>query len=227
MLTIPIVTLPVIVRRAAPFAATGAVSAGIVLSALPTFHQVRCGVAFPAIMLVLYSLGSRGERRDALRGLSAALCAVVFLAFTDPNLGPGALVIFLPLCAGVWAAGRLVASRARTAVALAQRSAQLERQREETARLAVDVERSRLTSDLGGGVHEQLGAIVRLAAEGEHELAADPAASRRAFARIESSGRASLDEMRGLLGALRSDEHAVRAPRPTLAQLDALLAAAR
>jgi len=33
--------------------------------------------------------------------------------------------------------------------------------------------------------------------------------------------------MRGLLGALRSDEHAARAPRPTLAQLEGLLADAR
>jgi len=41
------------------------------------------------------------------------------------------------------------------------------------------------------------------------------------------SGRASLDEMRGLLGALRSDQRAARVPRPTLAGLDALLARAR
>lgn len=227
LLTVPAVTVPVIWRRRAPLAASAALSVGMVLSALPTFNQVRCGVAIPAALLIVYSLASRGDRRVATRGLLMTLAGIVFLAFTDPNLGPGALVLFVPLCVGVWAAGRLRASRARVAVALRARTAELEQQRAQTARLAVEVERTRVTSELDGAVREQIGEIVQLAALGERELAGDEAASRGTFARIEATGRASLDEMRGLLGAMRSDGQANRAPRPTLAQLDGLLAAAR
>jgi signal transduction histidine kinase len=40
-------------------------------------------------------------------------------------------------------------------------------------------------------------------------------------------GRESLNEMRGLLGVLRSDERGTRSPRPTLAEIETLLAEAR
>ncbi|MEY2484149.1 MAG: hypothetical protein QOK24_2677 [Verrucomicrobiota bacterium] len=227
MATMPAVTLPVMWRRQFPLRATIALSVGCVLSALPTLHQVRCGVAIPAALLIVYSLASRSDRPSAVRGLVVLLAALVFLAFTDPNLGPGALVLFVPLCAGVWGAGRLVASRARTVAALRVRSLELERQREQTAMLAVEVERTRLTSELDGAVRERIVEIAQLAADGERHGADEPALSRATFSRIETAGRASLDEMRGLLGALRSDERAARAPRPTLQQLDELLARAR
>jgi signal transduction histidine kinase len=229
VLTIPLVTLPVIWRRQAPLQAAMAVSLGIVVSAIPTFDQTRCGLAFPSLLLILYAVGSRCDRRAAAQGLAAGLAALVVLDRTDPNLGdlPGTILLFFPLCAGVWGAGLLVASRRRTAAALRARTEELEDQRAQTAQLAVEIERTRLTSELDGAVRERLGEIVRLAEDGEHDPAADPDTSRRAFARIEAAGRTSLDEMRGLLGALRSDDRAPRAPRPTLAQLDALLAEAR
>ena len=47
------------------------------------------------------------------------------------------------------------------------------------------------------------------------------------FARIETLGRDSLNDMRSLLGVLRSDAPGDRAPRPSLAELDALIADAR
>ncbi len=227
VLTVPAVTVPVIWRRRAPLGASAALSLGMVVSALPSFDQVRCGVAIPAALLILYSLATGTDRVTAMRGLLLTLAAIVFLAFTDADLGGGALVLFVPLCVGVWGAGRLVASRARAAAALRVRTAELERQRMQTAQLAVDVERTRLTSELDGAVREHLSEIVELAERGERELAGDEAASRGAFARIETASRGSLDEMRGLLGAMRSDGHADRAPRPTLAQLDGLLAQAR
>jgi len=175
MLTSLPVTVPVMWRRRVPLAACVAVSVGIVVSALPTVHQVRCGFAFPAAMLVLYALASGCDRRPAVRGLAVMLCAIVFLGFTDPNLDAGALIIFVPLCAGVWGIGRLVASRRRAAAALRERSAQLEDQRTQTAQLAVELERTRLTSELDGAVRERIGEIVQLAAEGERAPAEDPA----------------------------------------------------
>ena len=57
--------------------------------------------------------------------------------------------------------------------------------------------------------------------------ALDAAEARSRFSRIELLGRESLDGMRTLLGLLRSTDRGAREPRPTLEQLDALLAAAR
>lgn len=227
VLTIPAVTLPVLWRRRAPLAASVALAVGLVVSAIPTFDQWRCGVAIPAALLIAYALGRHADRRAAVRGLVAVLAAMGVLVFTDPLVSPDMIVLLGPLCTGIWGTGRLVATRARTAEELRARSLALEHQRSQTAQLAVEIERTRLTSELDGAVRANVDDIVRLAQRGESELASDPAASRRAFARIEAAGRSSLDEMRGLLGALRSAEHAVREPRPTLAQLDRLLAEAR
>ena len=72
----------------------------------------------------VYTLGSEADRRASGRGLALVLAAIVFLTFTDPLVSPGAVSFLLPLCAGVWAAGLVVASRNRLAAELADRSRQ-------------------------------------------------------------------------------------------------------
>ena len=132
----------------------------------------------------------------------------------------------LPLCLAVWGAGRVVWSRERVAEQLTERSEQLRRQREATAALAVEIDRDRLASDLDLAARSRLQEMIGLASVSEAELA-EPRSGRARFSRIERLGRESLDEMRALLGLLRSVDRGARAPRPTLEQLDALLAEAR
>ena len=198
---------------------------------IPTFDQTRCGVAFPALLLVLYAVGSRCDRRDGPPVASSTGLGGDRLPRSDRSSSSGAARhdrSVLPAVRGHLGRGR--ARRLPPAYgggAPGSAPGELEDQRAQTAQLAVEIERTRLTSELDGAVRERLGEIVQLAEEGEHDPAADPDTSRRAFARIEAAGRTSLDEMRGLLGALRSDEPAPRAPRPTLAELDVLLAEAR
>jgi signal transduction histidine kinase len=220
-LVIATVTLPVAWRTRAPLSAAVALAAGTVVSGIPTFDQTRCGAAIPAALLVLFSLAVRRPRIEAIAGLAAVLAGVVFLLFTDPELDAGALFT-LPLCAGVWGAGRLVRSRSRVAAELEERSQRLVATREETARMAVEVERLRLASDIDVQARARVGDLVELA----DRARADPRRSHEAFARIEREGRESLNEMRELLGVLRSDGRDT-APQPTLAQLEALLDHAR
>jgi signal transduction histidine kinase len=127
----------------------------------------------------------------------------------------------------VWAAGRTVRSREQVAEQLAEKSQLLERQREETAALAVEVERTRLASDLDAAARARVRELIELAAAAEKSERTDPERMRDTFGRIERIGRESLNELRGLLGVLRSDERGRRSPRPTLAELDTLLAEAR
>lgn len=111
------VTIPVAWRSRAPLAAAAALAMGTVVSAVPTFDQTRCGVAIPATLLILFSVATRRELGEAVAGLVLLLAGLVFLLFTDPELDAGAL-FFVPLCAGVWAAGRVVRSRSRIAAGL-------------------------------------------------------------------------------------------------------------
>ena len=161
-------------------------------------------------------------------GLVVVLAGLVFVGATDAVLdrarGIARLVVFaFPLCIAVWAAGRVVWSRDRLAEHLIERSEQLHRQREATAALAVEIDRDRLASDLDHAARSRLQNMIDLASV--NEIA--PASGRAQFSRIEALGREALDQMRALLGLLRSVDRGARAPRPTLVQLDALLAEAR
>lgn len=224
-LVIGAVTLPVIWRRRAPLAAAAALAAGTVLSGIPTFDQVRCGVAIPAALLILYSVAARRPRDPALGALALILAGMVVLLFTDPQLDVGAAFI-LPLCAGVWWTGRLVRSRDRVAAELAERSRLLAQTREDQARLAVEGDRATIAADLELAAQRPLRAMVELADTGVVQADGNPGLARERFASIERQGRESLNEMRQMLGALRSDERDT-APQPTLADLDALLVRAR
>ena len=216
------VTLPVIWRRRAPLFAAAALAAGTVVSGIPTFDQVRCGVAIPAALLILFSAAARRPRDPALGALGLILAGMVVLLFTDPQLDAGAAFI-LPLCAGVWWMGRLVRSRSLVAAELAERSQLLAQTREDHARLAVEGDRAIIAADLELAAQRPLRAMVALA-DAQVDGSSEPA--RETFASIERQGRESLNAMRQMLGALRSDERDT-APQPTLADLEALLARAR
>ncbi len=231
-LFLPAVVLPILLRRRAPFAAAVALAAGCVISGIPTFDQFRLAAAVPAAMLIVYPLAKQADRRHALAGLALVLAGMVFIGFTDVVLrdegGVGGMIAFSwPLCIGVWAGGRLVRAGDRVADDLAERSRMLERQREQTAALAVEIERTQLASDLDVAARDRVREIIALATQGDGASAAGGNGAAATFARIESIGRESLNEMRGLLGVLRSDERATHAPRPTLAQIEMLLADAR
>jgi signal transduction histidine kinase len=129
----------------------------------------------------------------------------------------------LALCALVWGAGRLYRSRTQVVTELAERSRDLEQTREETAQLAVEIERAHVAADLDVAARDRVRAVVELARQGE---ATPNGQSQEAFERIEREGRESLNRMRELLGVLRSDDHDT-SPRPTLAQLETLLERAR
>jgi hypothetical protein len=227
-LLIPALLVAVPLRKVYPLAAACIFAAGCVVSAVPTFHQFRLVIAIPAAVAILFPLSTRVPRGRALAGLAAILAGLVFVGATE-SVVPSAAGAFgmaafvVPISVAVWGAGRIVRSRERTAAELAQRSEQLNRQREATAALAVEIDRERLASDLDVAVRARLQEMIELASADD----LDAAETRSRFARIELLGRESLDRMRTLLGLLRSTDRGAREPRPTLERLDALLAAAR
>src|SRR5215207_7966448 len=221
---LPAVVLPILLRRRSPLLAAAAFAAGCVVSGIPTFDQFRLVAAVPAALLIVFSVAARADRARALAGLGLVLAGLVFIGLTDvaqrqaDEGGVATFVLFsFPVSLAVWGGGRLVRSRELVAEQLRERSRLQERRREQTAELAVEVERTRLASDLDRAARDRVREIVALAER----------ADRASFARIERQARESLNEMRGLLDLLRSDERSGRAPRPTLAQVDRLLTDAR
>jgi glucose-6-phosphate-specific signal transduction histidine kinase len=226
-LTVALPTMPVAWRRRAPLGCAVAFVAGVAVSALATGDGIRCGALYPAGMLLAYSIGLRCPRRGALAGLGVVLAGLLLESVTDAKLDISAFPFIGVLTVGIWGAARAVRARNRVAASLIDRAEQLELQREENARLAVDVEKLRIASDLELAGRERVAKIVELADAGEREAGAEPGRTHDRFAEIERSGRETLNEMRGLLGVLRTDEPQALTPPPTLAQIEELLALAR
>ena len=80
---LPLVVLPVLLRRRAPFLAAAAFAAGCVASGVPTFDQFRIAAAIPAALLVVFALARRAERGPALAGLALVLAGLAVVGATD------------------------------------------------------------------------------------------------------------------------------------------------
>jgi len=183
--------------------------------------MVRCGAALPAVFAIAFFTGTRCTGRRLAAGMMLGLGAVIAQAFFDPVLGPGFLVAGLPIVAGFCLAGRLARSRSLTAAELRQRNTELRAQREQTARLAVTADRTRVAEDLDSFLRDRITAMAQAAAAGRELVDRDPVGARGAFAAVENSGRATRSRMREVVGTLR--EEAPTEPQPVLAQLGDLL----
>jgi hypothetical protein len=248
-----VMILPMAWRRPAPLAAAAVMGAAALLNGLVFGPIVRCGAFLPAIFLVAYAVGLRRDRAASAAGLLLCAAAVVAEGLYDPQIEGTGLVAVLPVLVAFFVSGRLVRSRTQTAAALRESSAELRRQREETARLAVLADRARVTADLEQSLHAQIGGLASTAAAGLGALAGDPAgdqaAARQALASIERDGRAVLGYLREVLSTLQerqpgepqssepqsskpqssklqSSEPLPHEPQPTLARLSELLARA-
>jgi signal transduction histidine kinase len=208
-------------RRRAPIEMAVAISTAAVVQALvaPTSHPTSA--PFVVWMVAAYSVGAHAPRRSAV---AAGLVLIASLDLWAIVQHQGSELVFLTvILAGFWVVGRIVRSRNLLTAELAQRTHELEQEREERTRLAVAEERSRIARELHDIVAHTLGVIVvQAGAERLHLQEGSP--MRDAFASIESSGREALEEMGRLLGMLRVDgEAGLLAPQPGLARLDPLL----
>jgi signal transduction histidine kinase len=145
---------------------------------------------------------------------------------TIPDDGSNSGVFLGLIVLGFWIAGRVLRSRNLLAVALEERTRELEVEREERARLAVAEERSRIARELHDVIAHTLSVIVVQA--GAERLVQPPGSAQETLESIERTSREALAEMGRLLGMLRADgSPAELAPQPSLERLDDLLAGIR
>jgi signal transduction histidine kinase len=219
------VTVPVLWRRVAPIPAI-AVSLGAWLVHVAIFGVVvvRCGTVLPLAFVYAFTCGAELEGRASRGGLLLASLLVVGEGVAYVGLFA---VFFLGIAFAMWSVGRVVRSRRLMAVELDARSRELREARDERARLEVATDRARLSRELDALLQRRLGELGRMAEVGAN--GSEPTAAAATLVEIEHESRRTLEEMRGLVGALRSDSDdlAPTSPQPTLAHLEALLLRAR
>lgn len=161
------------------------------------------------VCVAFWCLGAHIEGRRSLWALAGALAALVVHEPED-------VVVLGPLMVGVYAAGRLMQSRERLAAALEHERAQAER-------YAVAEERARIARELHDAVGHAIATMTVQAGAERMALGDRRPETSRVLQQIEVTGRETLQEMRRLVGVLRTSEDAADlAPQPGLARLAAL-----
>src|SRR5215470_1590443 len=117
-----------------------------------------------------------------------------------------------------------VGSRLRAQRSLAVQTGRTEAEQE---RLAVLEERTRIARELHDVVAHHMSLIAVRAETAPYRLSGLPESARAEFSSLSEVAREALTDMRRLLGVLRQDQPAALAPQPQLADLPALIDAAR
>ncbi|WP_188111347.1 sensor histidine kinase [Nocardioides antri] len=161
------------------------------------------------VCLVFWSLGAYLPRRQAVWSCVVALAAVTAHSPFD-------MAVLGPLMVGVFAGGRLMHSREQLA-------RQLEAERAHAERYAVAEERTRIARELHDAVGHAISLMTIQAGAERLALGDDRPETARVLTQIERTGRQTMQEMRRLLGVLRTeDEEPDLSPQPGLAQIPAL-----
>jgi signal transduction histidine kinase len=224
--------LPVLLVRRAPVPAL-AVSflGGAALNVVLTAPEEGSFQTFLATVILAYGVGAYVEERAALVTLCALLAATVVVG-VGVRLGqdyPSAE--FLPVLvwyAAAWAIGRFVRSWRLRAEELEELTRLLADEQEARAREAVGVERLRIARELHDVIAHNVSVMSVQATAAERVLETDRPAVRGALRSIQTTARATVDEMRRMLGVLRAaDEAGGLAPLPGLGNVDELAERAR
>lgn len=229
-------TLPLLVRRRFPFGApvlVFAAPAGVALIDPSSLADGSAGrlLAFVSLALAFWFAGAHngGEKAIAAVAIGLAGTAVVVrsagadVAVVGDDSDLGVLGFFL-LFGGLGLAAFALQRRARRADTLEHRAARLGRERDERARAAVIAERTRIARDLHDVIAHSVAVMTVQAEAARLLLPEEPARAREAALSVEETGRQALNEMRRLLGVLRTEEgEPALAPQPGMGNLRTLL----
>ena len=167
--------------------------------------------AFPAVLVSAYSAGAYGSRRLAWIAAIAAVAVLAAIFIPDALGGLAWLHRRLPIptaeaAAGAWLVGlavrRQLDMRSERTAALAERAALME----ERAGRATLSERLRIARELHDIVAHHISVAVIQSQAAQRVADSDPARAKTAMAEVERTSRTALEEMRRLLGVLRSGE---------------------
>jgi len=203
------------------------------LVALLVVAIAQTGLEFLAV--ASYTLVVHTHRpRPALVVATSALAALAGYLRYWPTLRfeaiAGDLVLIAAIAVLPVVLGVAVHSARHARAELEARNAELVELRTKEAAHAVQRERLRIARELHDVVAHHVSAMTLRANAGRHLATRDPEAAAEALEYIATSGRATLDEMRTFVGALRGDGTSAAgtlAPTPGLADLPELLASYR
>jgi signal transduction histidine kinase len=216
-LRIPVIAGVLLLRRRLPMWAAGLAVADVVLQG-----QLSAAVPVAAYALTAY------HPRWSVRIPALLVASGVVLAVISADW-PLHSAVVVTCCFILWPAtlGAYVPARAQLILATTERTERAQRVEQLQARRAVFAERVRIAGEMHDVVGHRVSLMVLQA--GAAEVAAEDSTKVRQLAdQMQAAGRQALEELRQLVGLLRTDdvtEEVPLAPQPTLADLPGLIEA--
>ena len=202
---------PVVVRRTAPWASFS-------LSTLfwCVFQSQMGAVSLPLMgpLVALFTLAFERERNETLVAGGLALIALAFTPAVSSSWTLTSLTFmqnaaFLAVAAF---AGYALRVRQEYVKAAEARAVEAERTRESEAQRRVEEERVRIAREVHDITAHSLSAVSIQAAVAERLVESDPPAAKEAISTVRSTAKSALEEMRAMIGVLRSGEAAETEP---------------
>ena len=190
---------------------------------------VSSNVAGFGVLIAVYTVAAHRPLREAvvaggiyIVGMFLSLLGIARGIGAGPDRFLAEFLINLLALALAWTVGVTIRTRRAYVAALEARAALLEREREDNARLAVALERSRIARELHDVVAHNVSVVVVQATAAERIVETDPARAAEAMRTVATVGREALAEMRRALDVLRDTESNGTAPQPGIVELTAL-----
>ena len=223
------IALPLAWRRVYPLVVTPVIVAFLIWQQAAGAGVLENSViVLVAVPLASYSLGANLDRARAIAGFAVSLALIWVLVIESMDRSFDEFVASLILVGGPFLVGRIVNARVALNRELREKAARLEREREESAKLAVAEERARIAREMHDVVTHNVSVMVVQASAARRMIDHDPERAREALSSVEQTGREALSEMRRVLEMLRgSEEEAELQPQPSLDDIGGLLERAR
>jgi signal transduction histidine kinase len=227
LLNVPLlllVTMPLALRRRAPWIGLAIAFAAVVVPSLFVAHTLFFFGGLLPLGLLVYSAARYADRHAALALAGPALLLLVYPLHVPP-FDAGDYAFGAVLFGAAWGTGRLVRRLERQRVLLA--GALAAQQREQAAReraLLLD-ERARIARELHDVVAHAVSVMVVQAGAARFALGSDEDEVRERLLSVEQTGRTAVRDLRRLLQLLRADDDWADdgGPQPGLAQLPMLV----
>jgi signal transduction histidine kinase len=212
-------------RRRAPTVMAVVFTVG--LATLAVVHQGETAMwAFVALLVVAFSITAEMPHARSRWAVGLLfLAAVAYDASLDHD-GVGSVLSPLVIVGAPAAAGLLLRHSRSQAADLARLASELAAQHDLVRDAAVLGERNRIAREMHDVIAHTVGVMVVQAGAAEKQLPPGHPALQSVNA-IRSTGKEAMQELRRVIGVLRTDGHGSAEPQPGLAELEGLVEAAR
>jgi signal transduction histidine kinase len=215
---------PLALRRRSPIAVLCAVTACQFVLEISNFHTG----GWTAIFIALYTVAAHTNghpRSIAAKIFAVATLMLLIAGLAHKNLQVGEFVSSIVFLIGSYILGDNLQRRRRQVAEAAELDRIERRERDLRARQEVQDERSRIARELHDVVAHSVSLMIIQAGAARRSISSSPLQAESALRDLESTGRHAMDELRRVLGVLRTGDTpgSELAPQPTLADVRALI----